>query len=168
MNLLLRVLYVLLTVRLRGALTPLAESVMHLRVLPNDLDIHLHMNNGRYLSVMDLGRLDLMARCGLGRLALRQHWVPMVGGAAIRYRRPLKLLQRFTLRTRIVYWDDKWFYLTQEFEVNAQIVTTARIKGLLRGRGGNIVPQVALSLLGFGELARPDAPTNLESWTGQP
>lgn len=158
MNLLLRVLYILLTAGRRGRLTPLDESVIVLRVLPNDLDLHAHMNNGRYLSIMDLGRLDLIARCGLGRLALQQHWVPMVGSATICYRRPLKLFQRFTLRTRIVYWDDKWFYLAQQFESDDKIVSSAHIKGLLRGRHGNIAPQTALGLLGFGDVPRPEPP----------
>lgn len=34
------------------------------RVWPTDLDVLMHMNNGVYLSIMDLGRIDLMARSG--------------------------------------------------------------------------------------------------------
>lgn len=165
MNLLLRVIWILLTASWRGRLKPLDESLVRLMVLPNDLDIHIHMNNGRFLSVMDLGRLDLMARCGLGKLALQQRWIPMVGAATIRYRRPLKLWQRFTLKTNIVYWDDKWFYLTQSFESKGEVVATARIKGLLRSQQGNIAPQVALVALGFPELPPPPPPADLEHWS---
>ena len=38
-----------------------------MRVLPNDLDLLWHMNNGRYLSLMDQGRVDLMVRRACGR-----------------------------------------------------------------------------------------------------
>ena len=34
-------------------------------VQPLDLDLNLHMNNGRYLSIMDLGRFDLMLKAGV-------------------------------------------------------------------------------------------------------
>ena len=30
------------------------------RVVPTDLDLLRHMNNGKYLTLMDLGRMDLM------------------------------------------------------------------------------------------------------------
>ena len=33
-----------------------------MRVWPNDLDTNAHMNNGRYLTLMDLGRFDLMTQ----------------------------------------------------------------------------------------------------------
>ncbi len=65
MNLFFRLLRLLLTARWRGRLGPLDESVLKLRVWPVDLDVNLHMNNGRYLSVMDLGRVDVILRTGL-------------------------------------------------------------------------------------------------------
>ncbi|KAG1647619.1 hypothetical protein GQR58_030448 [Nymphon striatum] len=40
------------------------ETRMHLHVLPTDLDIAVHMNNGRYLTLADLGRWDMMIRNG--------------------------------------------------------------------------------------------------------
>ena len=46
-------------------LGPLDESVIHARVLPTDLDLNLHLNNGRALTLMDLGRVDLMLRMGV-------------------------------------------------------------------------------------------------------
>lgn len=148
----------------RPRLTPLDESVIDLRVLPNDLDLHAHMNNGRYLSIMDLGRLDLMTRTGLGRVALKQRWIPLVAWASIRYRRPLKVFQRFQLRTRIVYWDIKWFYIEQRFERDGQLIAAARIVGLLRGKEGNITPEQALKTLGHNQLAAPTPPSDLDQW----
>jgi acyl-CoA thioesterase FadM len=53
---------VLIATLRRGPLDLLGESVVRFRVWPGDLDFNLHMNNGRYLTLMGLGRLDLMAR----------------------------------------------------------------------------------------------------------
>ncbi len=99
MNLLFRVLAVLASTvvgqlragrRLRPH-DPLATSVLQLRVWPNDLDVNLHMNNGRYLTVMDLGRMDLLVRAGLWGPLLCHRWTALLGGATIRYKRPLGL-----------------------------------------------------------------------------
>ena len=38
---------------------------IRLTTLPTDIDILRHMNNGRYLSLFDLGRWDLLIRTGL-------------------------------------------------------------------------------------------------------
>ena len=116
MNLLLRLIRVLLTAVCRPPLGILDESVVTFRVWPTDLDLNGHMNNGRYLTLMDLGRIDLMARSGLARVALRRGWRPVVGSATIRFHRALKLFHRYELKTRVVGWDAKWFYIEQRFE----------------------------------------------------
>ncbi len=39
----------------------LETSVLRFRVWPNDLDFNFHLNNGRYLTLMDIGR-DLLPK----------------------------------------------------------------------------------------------------------
>ena len=48
------------------------ELVM--RVWPNDLDINGHMNNGRYLTIIDLMPVEYFVRTGFARVMLRQGW----------------------------------------------------------------------------------------------
>ena len=63
MNLWLRLIWYLATAWARPALTQTHEiSKLTFRVWPTDLDLSLHMNNGRYLTIMDIGRLDFMVR----------------------------------------------------------------------------------------------------------
>ena len=57
----------------------LDEDLIRMRVWPNDIDINLHMNNGRYLNIMDYGRMHLLARTRLLEHILRSRWMPMVG-----------------------------------------------------------------------------------------
>ena len=40
----------------------LGEDVLKLRVLPNDIDTNFHLNNGRYLNLMDYARTHMLAR----------------------------------------------------------------------------------------------------------
>jgi acyl-CoA thioesterase FadM len=92
-------------------------SRLAFRVLPTDLDLNGHMNNGRYLTLMDLGRLDHVLRSGLWRPIWQNGWAPMLGSAVIRYRRELRLFQRFELETRIVTWTDTTAVMEQTFVV---------------------------------------------------
>jgi acyl-CoA thioesterase FadM len=112
MNLWFRLLWLLLTTPFRPRLTPPGEaSVLPFRVWPHDLDTSLHMNNGRYWSLMDLGRTDLMLRTGLWRAVLRHRWVPVVNAGTIRFRRELRLFRPFRMETRILCWNESWLVM---------------------------------------------------------
>jgi acyl-CoA thioesterase FadM len=64
------------------------------------------MNNGRYWTLMDLGRTDMMIRSGLWRPILKNGWVPVVAAGQIRFRRELRPFRTFTLETRILTWSE--------------------------------------------------------------
>lgn len=148
MNLLLRLLRVLIATRFRGRIDVLEESVLNLVVWPTDLDLNLHMNNGRYLSVMDLGRVDHVARTGLLRLIVRNRWQPVLGTATIRYRRSLRLFQRYRLITRVVCWDEKWAYMEQRFERDGHLMAQAYVKALFRTGRRTLRSREVLNALG--------------------
>lgn len=139
MNLYLRFLLLLLRARGRPRLGLWDTARTPFRVAPSDLDPLLHMNNGKYPSIMDLGRLDLMIRSGTWARLRRRGWYPVVAAQTISYRRSLKLGQRFDLYTRILGFDERWSYLEQSFvaggEVSAQAVVRARF---LRRGGGSV------------------------------
>lgn len=116
MNLWIRLLWLMLTARWRPALRlPEAASVLRLRVWPTDLDPSMHVNNGKYLSMMDLGRLDLMVCAGLWRAILKHGWTPIASNVLIRYRREMRLGQRFRLETRLLTWDASNVVIEQVF-----------------------------------------------------
>ncbi|KAG7229029.1 hypothetical protein INR49_013263 [Caranx melampygus] len=90
------------------------EQVLTGRVTSHDIDM-CHMNNARYLRECDFARFSLYTRNGVFK-ALRALRASMVVGATtIRYRRALYIGERYELRSRIVTWDDKAFFLEQRF-----------------------------------------------------
>jgi len=163
MNLYFRFCFVVVAALFRRRLKTLDESVIDFRVWLTDLDVNLHMNNGRYLAIMDLGRIDLMLRTGLGRVALRRKWSPMVGSATIRFRRPLDPFQRFQLCSRILCWDDKWFFIEQRFERGGELIALGLIKGLLRGRERNIPTGEIFGALNI-RIPSPEIPAYVRDW----
>jgi acyl-CoA thioesterase FadM len=138
MNLWFRVIGVLFSSLFRPRLGLLGESRLDFRVWPFDLDINIHMNNARYLALMDLGRLDIILRSGLGRLVLRQRLQPVIASALVRYRRSLLPFERFTLCTRLLGWDEKWLFIEHRLERRGDVVCQAVVKGLFLGRDGAV------------------------------
>ena len=163
MTLLGRMFWKGLTLKARRPLEPLEASRLRFRVWPTDLDINLHMNNGRYLGVMDLGRLDLAFRTGLGRALTRHRWKPLVGGLTMRYRRSLELFARYELHTRMLGWDAKWCYLEQRFLKGDELIAEGVVRLLFRGQAGNIASADLLREIRY-EGPAPELPEAVRRW----
>ena len=165
MNLWLRLIWLLLTASRRPPLTlPGSMSVLHFRVWLHDLDLSLHMNNGRYLTLMDLGRLDIMLGSGLLRAVARHKWTPIASAITIRYRRELRPFQTFRLETRLISWDKTLVVMEQTFIVDGgtrdgQVAARALFKGGLYDRSTKTFVPVARLMEMIGVSAESPAPT---------
>lgn len=108
MNLMFRLLRLLATFWLRARLKSHEDpSVLRYRVLPTDIDFNIHMTNGRYLSIADLGRMDLALRTGIAKHVAKNGWAPIVTFNAVLFRRELRLWQKFDLESRLIFWNDE-------------------------------------------------------------
>lgn len=149
MNLYFRLLLLMLRVRLRSRLSIWDTSHVSFRVNPSDLDVQQHMNNGRYLTLMDLGRMDLMIRSRFWKRITAQGWYPVVAGQSITYRRSLQLWERFDLASRVIGYDDRWIYMEQVFRRDGTVVADAIVRArFLRKAGGSVPIEEVLSLVG--------------------
>jgi acyl-CoA thioesterase FadM len=139
-NLWWRLLRLRLSLRRDPAATLWEPAVHRFRVAPTDLDVLGHMNNGRYLTLMDLGRYVLLKRSGWWEELDRRGWVAVVAGQTITYRRELRLGQRFDLHTRVIGFDDRWCYLEHRFMVGETVHAHAVVRGRFLRRKGGTVP----------------------------
>jgi acyl-CoA thioesterase FadM len=162
---LLRFLLAILGALFRPRLGVLDELVTTHRCWPSDCDANLHMNDGRYLSVSGLARVALMIRIGLGPLFRHRGWRPVASAADVRYFRELRPFARFTVRSRVVFWDDKYFYFEQLFELARGAAARVFVRGLYRGPEGPVATADVLAALGFaGEAPKPS--DELRAWIG--
>ncbi|MCW9047959.1 MAG: thioesterase family protein [Gammaproteobacteria bacterium] len=125
------------------------KSILKFHVLPNDLDINMHMNNGRFNSIMDLGRIDIMLRTGLLQMVYKKKWYGVVGSIHTRFKRPLKLFQAYELHSQIIYWDDKWTWVEHKMFSNDKLVCSALVQTLIRRKGENVTTPELQKLMGF-------------------
>lgn len=134
-----------------------------MHVLPTDIDINLHMNNARYLSVMDYARMHLLARTRLLEHILRFRWQALVGAAWVTYRRSLPLFSAYSLTSRLVCWDDRWFYIEQTFSRRDGLAALGWIKGALRDGSDIVEPQQVIEAVAPGTLS-PHIPGAIAAW----
>ncbi|MBP2312477.1 thioesterase family protein [Azospirillum soli] len=167
MNLLFRLVAVVIAALTGRGSGFLETARLRFRVWPTDLDFNMHMTNARYFSVMDLGRVDMMLRCGLGRAILRQRWQPVIGAANVRFRRPLRPFQRFELVSRVLCWDDKYFFIEHRVETATGTAALAVVQGAFVARGGVVPPAEVLAMMGE-EAVSPPMPDFVAAWRERP
>lgn len=164
MNVLWRTLIVMIRARLRrrrDGQRPMTEmGLVRLTTLPTDIDLLRHMNNGRYLSLFDLGRWDLMIRTGLFDVLRDNGWYGVVSNETITFRKPLAPFQRFDIQTRWVGHDDRALYLEHRAVVRGEIYARAVIRARMVKRTGGTVPHEEL----FAALEMPDELPEVDAW----
>ena len=141
------------------------QARIAMRVWPNDLDLNIHANSGRYLSFMDVGRVDLLVRMRMFRKVMKRRWRPIAGGYMITYRKSLLPFERFVIKSRVLCWDEKWFYF-EHVIVNSkgELSAIANARGLFRGPDGNVRPDDLVALAGQG-ITSPPIPEFIRHWS---
>jgi acyl-CoA thioesterase FadM len=163
MNLYLRLLWTLLR-SLRLPSITLGDSLQRsLRVMPTDLDINGHMNNGRYLTLVDLLLVEFFARSGFARVMLRNGWRPMAGGSFISYRRGLQPFQTYQLRFRLEASDEHWNYMRFEFVRQGCVCAAGYMKGASVARGGLVPNRQSYAAMGLAMPAQA-LPEPVQHW----
>lgn len=160
MNLWLRLIWAVASWRTRSSLTIWDVGIRSFRVWPSDLDIFNHMNNGKYGSLQDLGRYDLMLRSGTWKKLRQLRWYPVVVAETMTFRKSLSPWQTFEIETQIAGWDAEGFLVDQRFTVAGEIYyqSWVRIRFLKNPRGIVTPEQV------FAEFGRPSDDRQAPSW----
>jgi acyl-CoA thioesterase FadM len=112
--------------------------------LPTDQDILRHMNNGVYLSIMDVARFDMLHRNGVWKIFQEKGWYPVVVSETISFRKSLQIWQRFTIESRILGFDEKAVYVEQRFvrpdaDGRPEVYAQGFIRGRFLKRSGGVV-----------------------------
>jgi acyl-CoA thioesterase FadM len=140
---------------------PHDEHVSQHVCLPWDLDFWMELNNGRTLTLYDLGRVPMANRMGLTRLLARKRWGMTVAGSSIRYRRRVRMFDQITMRSRGVGRDSRFIYVEQSMWVRGECTSHALLRMAVTGRDGIVPPAEVMRELGGDPLSPP-----LPDWVG--
>ncbi|MEQ8368166.1 acyl-CoA thioesterase [Roseovarius indicus] len=145
-------------------LTIFDTHVSHHMCLPWDIDIWMELNNGRTLTLYDLGRIPMAYRVGLVDVLKRKRWGLTMAGASVRYRRRVRTFQTVEMHSRGAYWDDKFFYIEQSMWNKAGECTSHIVyRSAVTGKNGIVPPAQVIRELGVDEVS-PPAPEWVKAW----
>ncbi|WP_413875948.1 thioesterase family protein [Albidovulum sp.] len=143
---------------------PLALTEPHLShhlCWPWDLDIWAELNNGRTLTLYDLGRIPLAMRTGLGRVIRRQGWGITVAGSSVRYRRRVRMFDRVEMVSRCIGWDARFLYMEQSMWRAGECTSHMLLRSAITSKTGIVPPAEVLAALG-----QPAESPDLPGWVG--
>lgn len=125
---------------------------------PWDLDFMMELNNGRTLTLFDLGRIPLAHRAGLLAVARKQGWGLTMAGSSVRYRRRVRMFDRVEMRSRAVGHDDRFIYLEQSMWKRGECTSHLLIRMAATGKNGIVPAAEVVAAMGHDPLpgALPD------------
>ncbi|MCV2863200.1 acyl-CoA thioesterase [Defluviimonas sp. WL0075] len=148
----------------RAAPLGLTEThVSHHICWPWDLDPWVELNNGRTLTLFDLGRLPLAIRTGLIGVLATNGWGITVAGNTLRYRRRVRMFDRLEMHSRCIGWDARFFYMEQSMWRGDDCTSHMLLRSAITSASGIVPPAQVLSAMGHG-VDSPDLPGWVTAW----
>lgn len=131
---------------------------------PWDLDFWAELNNGRTLTLFDLGRIPLARRVGLIGAMKRRKWGLTVAGVSVRYRKRIRAFERVEMRSRAIGWDNRFLYLEQTlWNQNNECTTQALYRTAATDQNGIVAPASVAAEMGY-QAEPPEMPGWVQAW----
>lgn len=130
---------------------------------PLDLDPWVELNNGRTLTLYDLGRMPFAVRVGLSAVLRREGWGMTVAGNSLRYRRRIRMFDRFDMVTRCIGWDTRFVYLDQSMWRGGECTNHMLLRSAVTSRDGIVPPARLLKAMGQ-DMDSPPLPAFVQAW----
>ncbi|MCK0141015.1 thioesterase family protein [Aliiroseovarius sp. F20344] len=137
--------------------------VSHHRCWPWDIDLWRELNNGRTLTLYDLGRIPLAGRTGLSRALIKNRWGLTMAGASVRYRMRIRTFARFEMRSRLVGWDEKFVYVEQTMWLGDKCANQIVYRSAVTDRNGIVPTDRVVEAVGHTGPA-PRMPAWVQAW----
>ncbi|MFT6073985.1 MAG: acyl-CoA thioesterase FadM [Yoonia sp.] len=141
----------------------LGAHVSYHRCWPHDLDVYMEMNNGRILSILDIGRTGLAQRVGLIDALKDNKWGMTMAGNSVRYRKRIRPFAKFRAVSRAVGWDDKFFYLEHSIWIGKDCAVQALFRAAVTDKNGIVSPAVVFAHVGHDGKS-PEKPAWVQAW----
>jgi acyl-CoA thioesterase FadM len=141
----------------------LEPHVSQHRVYPWDLDPWMELNNGRTLTLFDLGRIPMSIRMGFDKVARANGWGITVAGNSTRYRKRVTVFTMLVQRCRVVGWDDRFSYVEQSFWRGDDCTAQMLLRSAFTSKAGIVPPAMVLAALGQNPVS-PPLPDWVAAW----
>ena len=159
----LRLVLTLLRAELSKTITINSVCKTTFRCMPWDVDMFLEMNNGRILTLYDLGRFDLTTRTGLLKNLIKKKWAVVVAGGSVRYRQRIRMFDKVTIHTQISGFEGRWIYIIQSMWIKGEPTSSVLFRTGVTSKGKAVSVDEVLKEIGILNW-KPKLPDWAESW----
>lgn len=140
--------------------TPFDECRYDSRCNLMELDINIHKSNATYFEDLDTARTKLIVWI-LNRFlkdSKKNHgawaFIP-IGSVYCNFKNEIPPLAKYTMVSKVIGWDQKWFFVESQFELgdpaNPTIAATAVTKYVIKEGRRTVPPGEAFRISGFEE-----------------
>lgn len=137
--------------------------VSHHICWPWDIDPWMELNNGRTLTLFDLGRIPMAQRLGLVKAIRENSFGLTIAGASVRYRRRVRIFDRIEIRSRVLGWDARFIYIDQSMWRKGNCTSQVLLRTAVTDNTGIVTPQRLISAMG-ATYTSPPLPDWVLAW----
>jgi len=130
---------------------------------PVDIDLWRELNNGRTLTIYDLGRIILARRIGLVKTMRAQGWSMTMAGVTARYRRRVVMFDRFEMRSKAIGHDGRFLYLQQSMWKKGEALSSVVYRVAVVGENGIVPTDKVAEAMELSEW-NPEMPLWIQHW----
>ncbi len=112
---------------------------------------------------MDLGRLYYAAQLGVAKLFIKQKWNGILNAIELTFIRPIRPFQKFTIATRVIAWDEKYYYFEQRFISKHTLYAVALVRGVFLHHGKKVPMEKIQHIIGQ-QVPPPEFPEVIKLW----
>lgn len=144
-------------------LAPGETHIDHMRAMPWDIDPFGDLNNGRIITLSDVGRVALAVRSGLIATMRRRHWGLAMAGSTPQYRRRITMFEPLELHSTLVGLDHKFFYIEHSFYVRGEAAANIMCRTVITSKRRLVPPSEVAREMGREDW-RPALPAWVRDW----
>lgn len=131
---------------------------------PWDLDPWMELNNGRTLTLFDLGRMPLSVRLGMVRALRENGWGMTAAGNTVRYRRRVRMFHKVQMHSRLLGWDARFVYVEQAMWRQNEALNHILVRLAATEATGILPPDRLIAAMGHEGIPSPALPDWVRSW----
>ncbi|MEM8594335.1 MAG: acyl-CoA thioesterase [Pseudomonadota bacterium] len=125
-------------------------------VWPHRSDFNLHLNNAKYLSIMEHSRWCVFRKRGWFKSLFKARFAFVVAAYEIAYIRELPTFSRFTVTTKMLGWDEKYLYVEHKFIKKGVVCCHGLLKVAAVNSGRLVSSRDVCEVLGVSFDGSPD------------
>jgi len=82
----------------------------------------------------------MFIRSGLAKTMINEKWMPVISEHTMKYKKALKVFQKYEIKMEVIDWDDRSFHMLHTFLVGNRVVAEGTSLGVIVGKTGVVPP----------------------------